>query len=117
MNQPELAAYQMVLLRHTALGRDFGEDTRERIFHEHLAYTIGLVKSGEQLAAGPVADSPAEETDICGLGLYQKDSLEVVRQLLENDPGVRQGLYCFDVMTWLTAPGTVNPPAAAWATG
>jgi len=58
------------------------------------------------------AVSPAEDQDICGLGLYRKGSLDAVRQLLENDPGVRQGLYCFDVMTWLTPAGAVTFPAA-----
>ena len=117
MAGPELVSYQVVLLRHTAAGRDFDEETTERIFREHLAYTLSLVAGGDQLAAGPVGDSPAEDEDICGLGVYQKDSLDEVRRLIEQDPGVRQGLYRFDVMTWRTAPGTVTPPAAAWARG
>jgi uncharacterized protein YciI len=112
---PELVSYQMVLLRHTAAGRNFDEETTERIFREHLAYTLSRIASGDQLAAGPVADSPAEEEDVCGLGFYQKDSLDEVRRLIEQDPGVQQGLYGFDLMTWRTAPGTVTPPAAAWA--
>ena len=117
MTGPQLVSYQVVLLRHTAAGRDFDEETRERIFREHLAYTLSLVTGGDQLAAGPVDDSPAEVEDICGLGVYQKDSLDEVRRLIEQDPGVRQGLYRFDVMTWRTAPGTVTPPAAAWVHG
>jgi len=107
----------MVLLRHTAAGRDFDEETRERIFREHLAYTLGLVGGGDQLAAGPVGGSPAGDEDICGLCFFQKESLDEVRRLIERDPGVQQGLYCFDVMTWRTAPGTVAPPAAAWVRG
>jgi hypothetical protein len=31
-----------------------------------------------------VTDSPAEDEDICGLGLYQKGSLDAVRRLLER---------------------------------
>ena len=117
MTAPRLVTYQVVLLRHTAAGRDFDEATRERIFREHLAYTLSMVAGGDQLAAGPVADSPAEDEDICGLGIYQKESLDEVRRLIERDPGVQQGLYGFDVMTWRTAPGAVTPPAAAWARG
>lgn len=116
MNQPQLVPYQMVLLRHTRRGRHFDDESRERIFREHLAYTLSLIASGDQLAAGPVPDGPAEEEDICGLGLYQKASLDEVRELMEKDPGVKQGLYCFDAMTWLTQPGTVSPPAG-WAAG
>ena len=111
---PELVSYQMVLLRHTAAGRGFDEETTERIFREHLAYTLSMLASGDQLAAGPVTDSPAEDEDICGVGIYQKESLDEVRRLIEQDPGVRQGLYRFDLMTWRTAPGTVTPPTAAW---
>jgi uncharacterized protein YciI len=117
MAAPLLVTYQMVLLRHTAAGRDFDEETRERIFREHLAYTLSMIAGGNQLAAGPVAGSPAEDQDICGLGIYQKESLDEVRRLIEQDPGVAQGLYCYDVMTWRTAPGTVSPPPAAWAGG
>jgi uncharacterized protein YciI len=114
MPGPELVSYQMVLLWHTTAGRAFDEETRERIFREHLAYTLSMVAGGDQLAAGPVGDSPAEEEDICGLGFYQKKSLDEVRRLIEQDPGVQHGMYRFELMTWRTAPGTVRPPAAAW---
>ncbi|MGO9220375.1 MAG: YciI family protein [Streptosporangiaceae bacterium] len=117
MTEPQLVSYQVVLLRHTAAGRNFDEETRERIFREHFAYTLSLLAGGDQLAAGPVDDGPAEVEDICGLGVYQKDSLDEVRRLIEQDPGVQQGLYRFDVMTWRTAPGTVTAPAAAWVRG
>jgi uncharacterized protein YciI len=117
MSEPQLVAYQMVLLRRTRQYQHFDDESRERIFREHLAYTLSRVQSGDQVAAGPVPDGPAEEETICGVGLYQKESLDEVRQLLEQDPGVKQGLYTFQVMTWLTAPGTVNPPSAGWVEG
>ena len=66
MTAPQLVTYQVVLLRHTAAGRDFDEATRERIFREHLAYTLSMVASGDQLAAGPVKDSPAETRTSAG---------------------------------------------------
>lgn len=110
----QLETYEMVLLRHTKQGRGFDQDSKERIFREHLAYTLGLLAGGEQVAAGPVSGDPAEE-DVCGLGLYQKGSLDAVRQLMEKDPGVQQGLYFFEVMTWRTAPGTVASSSGAAA--
>ena len=109
----KLDTYELVLLRHTLAYHGFDPGEKERIFREHLAYTLSLVASGQQLAAGPVPDAPAEDTSICGMGLFQQDSLEAVRELLNGDPGVRQGLYCFDVMTWLTPAGRItfsNPP-------
>ena len=100
----QLETYQCVLLRHTREGREFSAERTERIFREHLAYVLHLVASGQQRGAGPVRDSPPEEQDICGLGLFQQDSVDTVRRLMEADPGVCQGLYTSDVMIWQTRP-------------
>jgi hypothetical protein len=108
----KLDTYECVLLRRTPQYWDFAEEDRERIFREHLGHTLSMVASGRQLAAGPVSDSPAEDTPICGFGLFQQGSLDAVRLLMDTDPGVRQGLYCFDVMTWRTPAGSVNFPLA-----
>jgi hypothetical protein len=110
-----LDSYELVLLRRTRQAGEFDEETIERIFLEHLEYTMGLVNSGQQLAAGPVRDSPAEEEHICGMGLFQQGSLDKVRELVNRDPGVRQGLYRADVMLWQTPAGRItftNPPTA-----
>jgi hypothetical protein len=104
----KLDTYQLALLRHTVAYPSFDPDEKERIFREHLAYTFSLVASGRQLAAGPVQDSPEEDTGICGMGLFQLGSLEKVRELVTADPGVRQGLYCVDVMAWLTPSGRIT---------
>jgi hypothetical protein len=107
-----LETYEFVLLRRTRQYEEFDEEDRERIFREHLGHTLSMVASGKQLAAGPVTDSPAEETQICGFGLFQQGSLDAVRRLMDSDPGVQQGLYCFDVMTWRTPAGSVTFPSA-----
>ena len=106
-----LETYELALLRRTRQASELDEETIERIFREHLAYTLGLVASGQQLAAGPVSDSPAEDEHIVGMGLFQQGSLDKVRELLNGDPGVRQGLYRFDVMTWRTPAGRITFPA------
>jgi YCII-related domain len=103
-----LESYELVLLRRTRRAGDFDEETIERIFTEHLQYTLGLVASGQQLAAGPIRDFPAEPEHLCGMGLFQQGSLDKVRELLSGDPGVRQGLYQFDVMTWQTPAGRIS---------
>jgi hypothetical protein len=109
----KLDTYELVLLRHTRQYGEFDEETRERIFGEHLGHTLSMVESGQQLVAGPVTGSPAEDTQICGFGLFQQGSLDVVRRLMEADPGVQQGLYCFDVMTWHTPAGSATFPSAS----
>ncbi len=106
----ELETYELVLLRRTRQYHDFEDQDRERIFREHLAYTLEQVSSGRQLAAGPVTDSPADDEVICGLGLFRRGSLAEVRQIVQQDPGVQQGLYCVDVMTWHTPRGSMAFP-------
>src|SRR5215472_17570477 len=110
-----LESYELVLLRRTRKAKELDEETTERIFLEHLAYTMGLVNSGQQLAAGPVSDFPAEEEHICGMGLFRQGSLDKVRENENATPGVRQGLYRVDVMTWQTPADRITfaglPPA------
>ena len=109
----KLETYELALLRHTVAYHEWDPDDKERIFREHLAYTLSLVASGQQLAAGPVKDSPAEDTDICGMGLFQQGSLDKARELANADPGVRQGLYRVDLMTWQTPAGRIAFPGPA----
>ena len=106
----EFDNYELVLLRRTRQSREFDEETQERIFREHAAYTIGLGAEGQVLAAGPVTESKAEDEPVTGFGIYQKGSHEQVRELLENDPGVQQGQYTYDVLTWLTRKGSISFP-------
>ena len=107
----EFDTYELVLLRRTSQSREFDEETQERIFREHAAYTIGLGARGDVLAAGPVTESKAEDQPLTGFGIYQKGSHEKVRELLAKDPGVLGGQYTFEIMTWLT-PKAVSPSAA-----
>jgi uncharacterized protein len=102
--------YEIVLLRRTRQSREFDEETQERIFREHAAYTIGLGAEGQVLAAGPVTESRDEDEPVTGFGIYQKGTHEQVRELLEKDPGVQQGQYTFEIMTWLTREGGLAFP-------
>ncbi len=101
----EFDTYEIVLLRRTRRSREFDEQTQERIFREHAAYTIGLGRAGQVLAAGPVTRPKAGDEPVTGFGIYQKGSHEQVRELLERDPGVQQGQYTFEIMTWMTPKG------------
>jgi uncharacterized protein len=104
--------YEIVLLRRTAQSREFDEEKEERIFREHATHTIRQVESGVQLAAGPVRDAPDEDQRICGFGIFRRGSLDEVRKLMDADPGVQQGQYTYDVMTWLTRQGNMEFPGA-----
>ena len=106
----EFDRFEIVLLRRTRRSREFDEETQERIFREHAVSTIKRVESGLQLAAGPVKDSPQEDEPVCGFGIFQRGSLDEARELMDTDPGVQQGQYTYDVMTWLTPKGGVTFP-------
>ena len=56
-----LESYELVLSAHPP-GQGARPGDHRAHFLEHLDYTMGLVNSGQQLAAGPVRDSPAEES-------------------------------------------------------
>jgi len=45
---------------------------------------------------------------LAGLAAGAQGSLDKVRELLNADPGVRQCLYCFEVMTWRTPAGRIG---------
>lgn len=109
----EFDRYEIVLLRRTVQSREFDEEKEERIFREHAIHTIKQVESGGQLAAGPVQGAPDEDQRICGFGIFRRGSLDEVRKLMEADPGVQQGQYTYDVMTWLTRKGNMEFPGAS----
>ncbi len=106
----EFDTYELVLLRRTRQSREFDEQTQERIFREHAGYTIGLGAAGHVLAAGPVTESKAEDEPVTGFGIYQQGSHEAVRELVARDPGVLQGQYTFEILTWRTRKGGIAFP-------
>ncbi|HUK71683.1 MAG TPA: YciI family protein [Streptosporangiaceae bacterium] len=106
----EFDTYELVLLRRTRQSQEFDEQTQERIFRAHAAYTIGLGAAGQVLAAGPVTESKPEDEPVTGFGIYQQGSHDAVRALVAKDPGVLQGQYTFEILTWRTRKGGIAFP-------
>jgi uncharacterized protein YciI len=80
-----------------------GLDARETaIVGEHFAYLQRLVAQGIALMAGRTIDT-GERT--FGIVIFQADSEEAARAVMDNDPAVAQGvmraeLFPFSVLLW-----------------
>ncbi len=100
----ELARYSFVLLRRPAGAPDYPEERLAEIQQQHLAHLASLSERGVLLLAGPFSDQPDES--LRGLCVFDA-SLEETRAFMAEDPAVRAGRLAVDVMTWLTAPGSL----------
>ena len=71
---------------------------------EHLDGIMGMLLSGEMLAAGPFLDGGP----IAGVGVFAADSLTAQRRF-EDDPMVRAGQLAVETRMWWTAWGVMPP--------
>lgn len=71
---------------------------------EHLDGIMGMLLSGEMLAAGPFLDGGP----ISGIGVFNTDSLTATRRF-ENDPMVKAGQLSVETRMWWTAWGVMPP--------
>ena len=71
---------------------------------EHLDGIMGMLLSGELLAAGPLLDGGP----IAGVGVFNTDSLTAARSF-ENDPMVKAGQVSVETRMWWTAWGVMPP--------
>jgi uncharacterized protein YciI len=99
----EFDRYAFVLLRRPSDASDLPEAELDRLQEEHLAHLKSLRDHG-LLAAGPFRDQ--EDESLRGLCIFDR-SVEETRELMSRDPSVRAGRLRADVMTWLTAKGSL----------
>jgi uncharacterized protein YciI len=104
----EVERYTFVLLRRPPDAPDYPQEQLDEIQQQHLAHLQELRKRGVLLLAGPFDDQPDES--LRGLCVLTTD-VDETRELMANDPAVRAGRLVADVMSWLTAPGSL--PASA----
>ncbi len=100
----ELERYTFVLLREPPDPTDYPEERQNEIQEQHLAHLGELHARGVLLLAGPFRDQP--DPLLRGLCLLTT-SVDETRELMEDDPAVRAGLLVVDVMSFLTAPGSL----------
>ena len=71
----------------------------------HMAHLAKLHAEGILLAAGPLLGS--SDRDLRGLAIY-KGTPEHVKQIADQDPGVRAGRYTHRFLLWMVPGGALS---------
>ncbi|MBS1612942.1 MAG: hypothetical protein JST49_08990 [Bacteroidetes bacterium] len=99
--EDNLKPYYMVLLKK---GPNRSQDsvTAARIQKEHLENINRMAESGKLNIAGPFLD----EGELRGVFVFDSNSEEEVRRMVEADPAVRSGRLTYEIHPWMTQKGT-----------
>lgn len=88
-------------------GPDRDSET-DRIIWEHGKRNFALRSAGLMPIICPVADG----SGVCGIGIF--DAIpEDVEAIMAEDPGVKAGLFTYDIHPTRSFPGSCLPPASA----
>ncbi len=93
--------YCVVILRHTEKRKDAGAD---KIVWEHGRRNFSLHADGLLPIVCPVRDG----SDISGVGVFNAN-VERTREIMEDDPGVKAGIFTFEVHPCRGFPGSCLP--------
>jgi hypothetical protein len=93
--------YTLVLLR---AGEQYGKDGSDKIVWEHGRRNFSLRADGLLSIVGPVID----DTDLCGVGIFDA-TVEETAELMDGDPGVRAGVFTYEVHPVRSFPGDALP--------
>ena len=91
----------MVLLK-VGPNRDQDSATVARIQKEHLENINRMAQSGKLNIAGPFLD----DGELRGVFVFDSNSEEEVRRMVEADPAVRSGRLTYEIHPWMTQKGT-----------
>lgn len=94
-------SYTVVILRATPKRRDPGAD---KIVWEHGRRNFQLRAEGVLSIVCPVSDG----TDVSGVAIFKADP-EATRTIMENDPGVKAGIFEYDIHPTVSFPGDALP--------
>lgn len=100
--------YTLVLISQ---GPNWGTPDRHSIIWEHGRRNFGLRRQGDLAIVCPVRD----DTPLAGLYIFSAD-VETVTTLMEDDPGVRSGVFVFEIHPIVGFPGDSLPIASSAAT-
>jgi hypothetical protein len=99
-------AYAVVLLK---AGEKYGEEGSDAIVWEHGRRNFSLRADGVMPIVCPVID----DTELCGVAIFDT-SVERANEIMQDDPGVRAGVFTFEVHPVRGFPGSVLPGAPAF---
>jgi hypothetical protein len=95
--------YTLVLLKATPAYRRPEVDA---IIWEHGRRNFALRAEGVLAIVCPVAD----ETELCGIGVFTA-TVEETARIMDGDPGVRAGIFAYEVHPVRSIPGDSLPAA------
>jgi hypothetical protein len=93
--------YTVALLRTTS---SFKRPEMDPIIWEHGRRNFALREQGVMPIVLPVAD----DSDLAGLGVFDATEAEVTR-ILDEDPGVKAGIFTFELHPVRGFPGSILP--------
>lgn len=96
--------YVLVLLK---AGENRSQSTEEaaEIQKGHLAHLAKMEELGFLVMAGPLGDSD----ELRGICVYNVNSVEKVRELVDQDPAIKAGRLVAEIHPWWAARGTKLP--------
>ena len=97
----EMKTYQMVFLYK---GENRNQDSTEamKIQEGHMANIQRLADEGKLIVAGPFLD----DKDLRGIFIFDVETEDEVKGLVETDPAIKSGRLRYEIHPWMTAKGT-----------
>jgi hypothetical protein len=89
--------YTLMVLR---AGPNFGGPDTESVIWEHGRRNFGLRDDGRLAVVLPVTD----DSGTCGVGVFAA-TVEETKEIMDGDPGVRSGVFVYDVHPCMGFPG------------
>lgn len=94
----KLKPYVLVVLRK---GVNYSSPNTPKIIQsEHLPHVFKNIELGHVAISLPVRD----ETDIAAIAIFNTDK-ETARLIMEEDPGVKQGVFTYELLNAIGLPG------------
>jgi hypothetical protein len=98
---PLARAYSLVILK---AGPQHDQPGAGPIIWEHGRRNFALRREGRLVIVCPVRDG----SEVCGIGIYNA-TLEETRQNMDDDPGVKAGVFVYDAHACRSFPGDRLP--------
>jgi hypothetical protein len=93
--------YSLMILK---AGPNRNQDGAEQIIWEHGRRNYELRADGVLAIVCPVGDG----SDVCGIGIFNA-TLEEVKKIMDEDPGVKAGVFIYEIHPCRSFPGDSLP--------
>lgn len=104
----EFIEYYLVLLKKGPTWAPGESPVLEALQERHLAHLESMFETGKLIVAGPV--QAHSDHQVRGVSIFRRDafdSLEQLKELVEQDPAIQAGRLRADYYTWYYPRGTM----------